>query len=136
MATPERLEEAESVPHVGEQAIPACVSIQVTPLLKASFITVAVKAWVVLIASVCEDGETITVGGSAGITEKPPWPVTVPCPLTVPCEKQIGERLATRSVRARILCNEETSFHDLGKRFAGVGDGEAESNWSCGCGNP
>ena len=43
IGVPEALDVAESVPQLGEQFAPDCVSVQVTPLFCESFCTVAVK---------------------------------------------------------------------------------------------
>jgi hypothetical protein len=44
------------VPHPAEHAVPPCVSIQVTPLLLGSFVTVAVNCTVPLAGTVTEVG--------------------------------------------------------------------------------
>jgi len=51
----------DSVPHVGEQAVPLCVNVHVTPLFAGSFVTVAVKFCVALTTTLAEFGETETV---------------------------------------------------------------------------
>jgi hypothetical protein len=45
VATPLAVFAAEIVPHAGEHAVPPCVSVQFTPALLVSFVTVAVKAF-------------------------------------------------------------------------------------------
>ena len=49
------------VPHVGEQGVPACVRVQVTPLLVTSFATVAINCCVALTATLAVVGDTETV---------------------------------------------------------------------------
>lgn len=49
------------VPHVGEQGVPACVRVQVTPLLVTSFATVAINCCMALTATLAVGGATETV---------------------------------------------------------------------------
>src|SRR5207249_1450255 len=52
------------VPQLGEHTAPPCVSIQLTPLLLGSFVTVAVNCWVVFAVTLAVVGETDTaIGG-------------------------------------------------------------------------
>src|SRR5207245_2156923 len=49
------------VPHEGEHAVPLCVRVQETPLLLTSFVTVAVKGWVLFTLTLAVVGATETV---------------------------------------------------------------------------
>src|SRR2546430_14156120 len=52
------------VPQPGEQGVPLCVSVQLTPLLLASFATVAVNCWLAVTVTLAVVGETeIAMGG-------------------------------------------------------------------------
>ena len=53
------------VPHPGEHGIPLCVSVQFTPLLLGSFVTVAVNCCVAFTLTLALDGETVTPIGGA-----------------------------------------------------------------------
>ncbi len=56
------------MPHTGEQGVPLCVKVHVTPLLAGSLVTVAVNCWVPLIATVGFVGEMLTLMGGATVT--------------------------------------------------------------------
>ncbi len=58
----------ETVPHVGEQAVPLCVKVHATPPLAGSFATVAVNCWVLLVVTVGFVGEMLTPIGGATVT--------------------------------------------------------------------
>ncbi len=49
------------MPQPGEQAVPLCVKVHVTPLLAGSFVTVAVNCWVALTVTVGFVGEMLTL---------------------------------------------------------------------------
>ncbi len=49
------------MPQPGEQGVPACVRVQVTPLLLTSFATMAINCPAVLTTTLAEVGETETV---------------------------------------------------------------------------
>jgi len=51
------------VPQPGEHDVPLCVSVQLTPLLPASFVTVAVNCWVPVTGTLAVAGETETAMG-------------------------------------------------------------------------
>src|SRR5436309_12985095 len=52
------------VPQPGEQGVPLCVSVQFTPLLLGSFVTVAVNCCVLVTLTLALVGETVTaIGG-------------------------------------------------------------------------
>src|SRR2546429_7938433 len=56
------------VPQPGEHPVPLCVSVQLTPLLPASFVTVAVNCCVPVTGTLAVAGETETaMGGVMGI---------------------------------------------------------------------
>ena len=57
-----------TVPHAGEQGIPPCVRVQVTPAFVASFRTVAVSSCATFMPMRTEVGETETEIGGGGIT--------------------------------------------------------------------
>ena len=48
------------VPQPGEHGAPLCVSVQLTPLLLASFATVAVNCWLAVTVTFAAPGETDT----------------------------------------------------------------------------
>ena len=56
------------MPHVGEQAVPLCVKVHVTPPLAGSFVTVAVNCLVLLVVTVGFVGEMLTLIGGATVT--------------------------------------------------------------------
>src|SRR5207302_8150871 len=56
------------VPQPGEQGVPPCVSVQLTPLLLGSFVTVAVNCWVVFAVTLAVAGETETAIGTVTVT--------------------------------------------------------------------
>ena len=56
------------VPQLGEHTAPPCVSVQLTPLLLASFITAAVNCWVVFAVTLAVAGETETAMGTVTVT--------------------------------------------------------------------
>ncbi len=52
------------VPQPGEHGVPLCVSVQLTPLLLGSFVTVAVNCWLAVTVTFAVVGETETaIGG-------------------------------------------------------------------------
>lgn len=57
----------EILPHVGEHAVPPCVSVHATPLLAGSFFTVAANCWVTFTGSSAPRGavESVIAGTSA-----------------------------------------------------------------------
>jgi len=65
------------VPQAGAQAAPFCVRVQVTPLLVASFVTVAVNCWFFVKATLAEDGDTETVMGRMVMGARPKAPLLV-----------------------------------------------------------
>jgi hypothetical protein len=66
IAAPEALELADNVPHVAPlQPVP--VRVHVTPLFWASFVTVAVKFWVLLTLTVAAVGATTTPTGAVTV---------------------------------------------------------------------
>jgi hypothetical protein len=66
MGVPEALDVTESVPHTGEQFVPLCVSVHLTPLLCESFCTVAVKSSIALNCTLIGAGDTLTA--TLGVT--------------------------------------------------------------------
>ncbi len=56
------------MPHAGEQGVPVCVKVHVTPLLTGSLVTVAVNGWVPLVVTVGFVGEMLTLMGGAVVT--------------------------------------------------------------------
>ena len=60
MAAPLSVGVGLTVPHTGEHAAPFCFNVQATPLFVTSFMTVAVNAGVVPIATVAGFGATDT----------------------------------------------------------------------------
>src|SRR5438270_13356728 len=64
MATPLAVLAGLIVPQPGEQGVPLCVSVQFTPLLLGSFVTVAVNCCVFVTSTLAVVGETDTaIGG-------------------------------------------------------------------------
>ena len=64
MAAPLAVVAGAIVPQPGEHTAPPCVSVQLTPLLLASFATVAVNCWLAVTVTFAVVGETETaIGG-------------------------------------------------------------------------
>ena len=57
------------VPHPGEHGIPLCVSVQFTPLLLGSFVTVAVNCCVAFALTLAVAGETDTPTPGITVTD-------------------------------------------------------------------
>jgi len=56
------------VPHPGEHGVPLCVSVQLTPLLLGSFVTVAVNCCVPVTPTLAVAGETDTPAAAVTVT--------------------------------------------------------------------
>jgi len=67
VAVPLAVLAGEIVPHAGEQGVPLCVKVQVTPLLLGSFVTVGVNCCVALTFTVGFVGEMLTLIGGAAV---------------------------------------------------------------------
>ena len=76
------------VPHPGAQATPFCVSVQVTPLLVPSFVTVAVNGCVAFTTTLAEVSDNDTEIGNTVIEAMPAAPVFV---TDVPMSKMTRE---------------------------------------------
>src|SRR5690348_11756641 len=57
-----------TVPHVGAQLAPFCVSVQLTPAFVGSFLTVVVNCWVALIGMIPLTGETVCTTMAGTVT--------------------------------------------------------------------
>lgn len=85
MATPERLEFAESVPHPGTQFAPDCVSVQVTPLFCASFWTMAANFCQPIPACTeAEVNDSETCMGGGGVLTVPEFEYVLRLPAASP----------------------------------------------------
>src|SRR5439155_267330 len=68
MATPLAVLAGLIVPQPGEQGVPLCVSVQFTPLLLGSFVTVAVNCCVAFTVTFAVGGETEAAMGGMTVT--------------------------------------------------------------------
>ena len=108
------------VPHPGEHGIPLCVSVQFTPLLLASFATVAVNCCVAFTLTLALDGETVTPIGGATVTVAAANFVVsaTEVAVTVTCAGLALQTVLYKSWLRRSPCLSDRSFRNPASRVS------------------